>query len=125
MAVLGYRLRISRWPITALTKKRYFPGFAYFVIFTGALMGVSIGLQIIASLYQMWTHRVHPVNLSESPQMREARCIALIEEFGHRVELSETGWTVGSPSGSQTDIRSLKGLERYPRHLEINYQQSD
>lgn len=57
--------------------------------------------------------------------MREARCIALIEEFGHRVELSETGWTVGSPSGAQTAIPSLMALERYARHLEINYQQSD
>jgi hypothetical protein len=30
------------------------PSFAYVVVYSGALMGLSMGLQILLSVYQMW-----------------------------------------------------------------------
>ncbi|MDX8390425.1 MAG: hypothetical protein R8M38_08035 [Mariprofundaceae bacterium] len=40
---------ILSWYIT-----KFIPGFAYVVILSGGLMGMSLGAQILTSLYQMW-----------------------------------------------------------------------
>jgi hypothetical protein len=40
--------------------------FAYVVIFSGALMGISMGMQIVVSIYQMWFYSRNdddPLNL--------------------------------------------------------------
>jgi hypothetical protein len=42
-------LDVVSWFIT-----KSIPGFAYVVILSGALMGLSMGLQILLSVYQMW-----------------------------------------------------------------------
>jgi hypothetical protein len=42
-------LDVVSWFIT-----KTIPEFAYVVIFSGALMGLSMGLQILLSIYQMW-----------------------------------------------------------------------
>ncbi len=42
-------LDVVSWFITKST-----PSFAYAVVFSGALMGISMGLQIVLSVYQMW-----------------------------------------------------------------------
>lgn len=42
-------LDVISWFIT-----RYIPAFSYVVVASGALMGVSMGLQILISVYQMW-----------------------------------------------------------------------
>jgi hypothetical protein len=42
-------LDVISWFIT-----KSIPSFAYVVVFSGALMGISMGLQIVLSLYQMW-----------------------------------------------------------------------
>ncbi|WP_243217334.1 hypothetical protein [Methylobacter sp. S3L5C] len=42
-------LDILSWFITKST-----PAFAYVVVYSGALMGLSMGLQILLSIYQMW-----------------------------------------------------------------------
>lgn len=42
-------LDVVSWFIT-----KSIPGFAYVVILSGALMGISMGLQILLSIYQMW-----------------------------------------------------------------------
>ncbi|WP_020562289.1 hypothetical protein [Methylosarcina fibrata] len=42
-------LDVSSWFIT-----KVFPEFAYVVVTCGALMGVSMGIQILMSIYQMW-----------------------------------------------------------------------
>ena len=47
-------LDVLSWFVT-----RYIENFVYVVIFSGALMGVSMGLQIILSLYQMWIPKCH------------------------------------------------------------------
>jgi hypothetical protein len=36
------------------------PSFAYVVVLSGALMGISMGLQILLSVYQMWFFSVSP-----------------------------------------------------------------
>jgi hypothetical protein len=46
---LAMFLDISAWFVT-----RYFPDFAHVVVAAGALMGLSMGGQILVSLYQMW-----------------------------------------------------------------------
>ena len=43
---------VISWFITKIT-----PSFAYGVVFSGALMGLSMGLQILLSVYQMWFYR--------------------------------------------------------------------
>lgn len=42
-------LDVLSWFIT-----RYIPAFSYVVVASGALMGISMGLQILLSVYQMW-----------------------------------------------------------------------
>jgi hypothetical protein len=42
-------LDVVSWFIT-----KTIPEFAYVVIFSGALMGLSMGMQILLSIYQMW-----------------------------------------------------------------------
>ncbi len=42
-------LDVVSWFITKST-----PSFAYVVVYSGALMGLSMGLQILLSIYQMW-----------------------------------------------------------------------
>jgi len=42
-------LDIVSWFITKST-----PAFAFVVVYSGALMGLSMGLQILLSIYQMW-----------------------------------------------------------------------
>lgn len=39
------------------------PSFAYLVVTSGALMGLSMGLQILLSVYQMWFYSKYPKNL--------------------------------------------------------------
>jgi len=53
-------LDIFSWYLTKIA-----PGFAYLVIGAGALMGLSLGMQILVSLYQMWVYKpkVEPVEM--------------------------------------------------------------
>lgn len=47
-------LDVFSWFIT-----KTIPEFAYVVIFSGALMGISMGMQILLSIYQMWIPKFH------------------------------------------------------------------
>ncbi len=53
-------LDISSWFVTKII-----PGFAYVVVSAGGLVGITFGLQILISLYQMWFYRpkVVPVEM--------------------------------------------------------------
>jgi hypothetical protein len=42
-------LDVMSWFIT-----KHIPSFAYVVVISGALMGISMGMQVIVSVYQMW-----------------------------------------------------------------------
>jgi hypothetical protein len=46
---LAMLLDVSAWFVT-----RHIPWFAYVVVLSGALMGLSMGIQIVLSIYQMW-----------------------------------------------------------------------
>ena len=48
---LAMMLDVLSWFVT-----RSLPGFAYVVVASGALMGISMGLQILLSVWQMWFH---------------------------------------------------------------------
>lgn len=45
-------LDVMSWFVT-----KWFSGFAYVVVLSGALMGISMGVQILMSIYQMWFSR--------------------------------------------------------------------
>ena len=47
---LAMMLDVLSWFVPAL------PSFAYVVVASGALMGISMGLQILLSVWQMWFH---------------------------------------------------------------------
>jgi hypothetical protein len=42
-------LDVLSWFVT-----KSIPSFAYVVLASGALMGISMGLQVVLSVYQMW-----------------------------------------------------------------------
>jgi hypothetical protein len=46
---LAMFIDVLSWFIT-----RHVPAFAYVVVISGALMGISIGMQLLISIYQMW-----------------------------------------------------------------------
>ena len=50
-------LDVISWFITKST-----PSFAYVVVYSGALMGLSMGFQILLSIYQMWFYSTDPVD---------------------------------------------------------------
>ena len=51
---LAMLLDVASWFVT-----KYVESFAYVVIFSGALMGLSMGMQILLSIYQMWIPKFH------------------------------------------------------------------
>lgn len=53
---------IGSWWLT-----RYLPVFAYVVLSGGAVMGISLGVQILASLWEMWLQRPSLARRSGSP----------------------------------------------------------
>ena len=55
---LSMLVDVVSWFITKTT-----PSFAYVVVFSGALMGLSMGLQILLSIYQMWFYSKNEDNL--------------------------------------------------------------
>jgi hypothetical protein len=50
---LSILLDITSWYLTKL-----WPGFAWLVIGSGALMGVSFAIQWVTSMYQMWVYKL-------------------------------------------------------------------
>lgn len=50
---------IFSWYLT-----KYFPGFAWFIIGSGALMGISFAIQWVVSMWQMWFYKL-PADIQE------------------------------------------------------------
>ncbi len=61
----GMLLDVMSWFVT-----KSIPSFAYLVIASGALMGLSMGLQVVISVYQMW---FYTKNISVKPSHQENR----------------------------------------------------
>lgn len=113
-------LDVMSWYVT-----KYFPGFAYVVVSAGALMGISMGAQILISLYQMWFHRVHPVNTAVDPAGRLRRCEELLSDFGYGLIPVDNGWKVTGPDDKQRYVHSIRALEAFVRETELRHQQTD
>lgn len=57
---LAILIDILSWYIT-----KFIPGFAFVVVIAGGLMGISLTIQIIVSMYQMWLYKakVEPIEM--------------------------------------------------------------
>ena len=113
-------LDVMSWYVT-----KYVPGFAYVVVSAGALMGISMGAQILVSLYQMWFHRVHSVNVRAAAEMRARNCKELLSDYGYSVSEAEIGWKVRDAANKTWLVHSVRDLEAFLRQVELRYQQSD
>jgi len=55
---LAILIDILSWYVT-----KTIPGFAYVVVVAGGLMGLSLGMQILVSMYQMWFYKPKSVHI--------------------------------------------------------------
>ncbi|MFQ5519603.1 MAG: hypothetical protein ACE5E3_06350, partial [Mariprofundus sp.] len=57
---LAILIDILSWYIT-----KFIPGFSFVVVISGGLMGLSLAVQILVSLYQMWIYKpnVEPIEM--------------------------------------------------------------
>jgi hypothetical protein len=111
-------LDVTAWYVT-----KYIPAFAYLVVGAGALMGISMGAQILVSLYQMWFHRLRPLPVSRPADIRADACRQILEDFGYGLESAGGGWQVREPSGRLARLESLPELEAFVRRAELRHQQ--
>jgi hypothetical protein len=117
---LAMLLDVMSWYVT-----KYFPGFAYVVVSAGALMGASMGAQLLISLYQMWLHRVHPVNKAGTTAARLHNCEEILNDFGYILNEAENGWKVTGPGDKYRPLHSIRALEAFVREVELRHQQTD
>lgn len=109
---------ILSWYVTTII-----PGFAYVVVFSGGLLGLSMGTQILISLYQMWFYPFHPsLQIPVEIQERIASCHDLLEEFGYQMFPEENGWLVKESLRTWVFLHDVNELEAYvedirSRHL--------
>lgn len=81
---------ILSWFVTTLI-----PWFAYVVVIAGGLLGLSMALQILITLYQMWIYPFHPsLQIPIEKQQRVIECQELLHEFGYEVLPESNGWLV-------------------------------
>jgi len=117
---LAMFLDIAAWFIT-----RYFPDFAYVVVMAGGLMGLSMGGQILISLYQMWFSAPHPASQPLSRRERVAECKMALEELGHELKETAHGWIIAGLGLEPVKITNLGDLEAFTRSLQIRHHQMD
>ncbi|WP_233144669.1 hypothetical protein [Methyloprofundus sedimenti] len=109
---------ILSWYVTTII-----PGFAYVVVISGAFLGLSMGTQILISLYQMWFYPFHPsLQIPVEIQERIASCHDLLEEFGYQMFPEENGWLVKESLRTWVFLHDVNELEEYvedvrSRHL--------
>lgn len=116
---LAMLLDVTAWYVT-----RYVPAFAYVVVAAGAMMGVSMGAQILVSLYQMWFHRVHRLE-RDAPIPRRARCCeGILADLGYTVIRHGDGWELRDPDGARCHLGTIDELEAVCHGLELKHQQS-
>lgn len=113
-------LDISAWFIT-----RQFPGFAYVVVAAGALMGLSMGGQILFSLYQMWIFKSRRAIQVIDRNERITLCQHTLNDLGYRVSDKDGSWIVTGALCEPVRISALIDLETYARAMEIRHHQAD
>lgn len=94
---------------------RSFPNFAYIVVASGALMGLSMGAQIVISLYQMWSDKL-PLLLTDEQQERATKYILTGLTFSKDciVKYAPVVWNNGVALSL-----SLLHISRYALHPEL------
>lgn len=90
------------------------PFFAYVIVTSGGLMGLSMGIQIFYSLYQMWFSPYHPsLQLSSEEQERVQAIREFLQQYGYELIPEDGGWLVKEDLNNWHFFHSLEELESY------------
>ena len=93
---------------------RSIPQFAYVVVGAGALMGASMGIQILVSLYQMWIYPFHPsLNIQASDQLKIKSFSDILHGFGYEMIPEGNGWLVKDSLRLWQFLQSIDDMETY------------
>lgn len=109
---------ILSWYVTTVI-----PWFAYVVVISGGLLGLSMGIQIIVSLYQMWFYPFHPsLEIPTEDQARVERCHQILDDFGYEMLAEERGWLIKESLRSWQFLHDVDELEDYTNEVEQRHQ---
>ncbi len=109
---------ILSWYITTLI-----PWFAYVVVGAGALLGLSMALQILISLYQMWFYPFHPsLELPLDEQLRIEACQRQLAGFGYDMMPEQRGWLIRESLRTWHFLTDVEELEQYTREVTERHQ---
>lgn len=102
---------------------RSIPQFAYVVVGAGALMGVSMGIQIVVSLYQMWFYPFHPsLNIPAGDQIKINEFSDILKGFGYEMIPEGNGWLVKESLRSWQFLHSVDEMEEYVTEVQARHQ---
>lgn len=102
---------------------RSIPQFAYVVVGAGALMGASMGIQILVSLYQMWVYPFHPsLNIQVSDQVKVKAFSGILRGFGYEMIPEGNGWLVKESLRSWQFLHSIDEMEAYVKEVQARHQ---
>ncbi len=109
---------IISWYITTLI-----PWFAYVVVISGGLLGLSMAIQIVVSLYQMWFYPFHPsLQIPLDIQNRVQECHDVLNGFGYEMIPEGNGWLIKESLRSWQFLHDVKELEDYTREIKERHQ---
>lgn len=109
---------ILSWYITTII-----PFFAYVVVISGAFLGISMGIQILLSLYQMWFFPFHPsLQIPGEMQARVTECQEILSGFGYEMLSEGNGWLVKESLRSWQFLHGVDELEDYTREVQERHQ---
>lgn len=109
---------ISSWYITTIV-----PWFAYVVVTAGGLLGLSLAIQILVSLYQMWFYPFHPsLEISPEKQRRVEICQEILGEFGYDMIPENKGWLIRESLRNWHFLTDIDELEDYTREVRQRHQ---
>jgi hypothetical protein len=93
---------------------RIIPEFAYVVVGAGAFMGMSMGIQILISLYQLWIFPFHPsINIVASDQIKLKEYADILHGFGYEMIPEGNGWLIKESLRSWQFLNSVQQIEAY------------
>jgi len=102
---------------------RIIPEFAYVIVGAGAFMGLSMGIQILTSLYQMWFFPFHPsINISASDQIKLKEYADILHGFGFEVIPEGNGWLVKESLRSWQFLNSAQEMGAYVAEVQSRHQ---
>ncbi len=109
---------ILSWYVTTVV-----PSFAYVVVISGALLGLSMGIQILVSLYQMWFYPFHPsLQIPLELQQRIKKCHEILDGFGYEMIPESNGWLVKESLRSWQFLHDVDELEEYVDEVRDRHQ---